>query len=292
MNEAPLPVVVNRSGGTAATLGDQLEPKLRAAFAAAGRAIDLHLSDGAECGAVLERLAGAPVVAVGGGDGTLGQAAGTLAAKGSALAILPLGTRNHLARQLGIPPELADAARVAANGRRVRIDLARGGSRVFVNNASAGLYARLVKAREAAGGPKWLATIAAAAHVLRRLRERWVRLEIDGTEQVVKTPLLFVGNNRYSLEQGSVGERESLDDGILSLFALAPKSAGQLVWFALRAMLGRADPGRDFAALAEARTVTITGQGSTRIAFDGEVEHASLPLEFAIMPGALEVVVP
>ena len=292
MSGAPLPVVVNRSGGTAAALGDTLEAKLREAFGAAGRDIDLHLPDGPGMAAALARVAGAPVVAVGGGDGTQGQAAGVLAKAGSALAILPLGTRNHLARQLGIPLELEAAARVAVTGTRTRIDLARAGDRVFVNNASAGLYVRLVSAREAVGGPKWLATIPAALHVLRHLRERRVRLTIDGQEQIIKTPLLFVGNNRYSFAQGSVGERESVTGGKLSLYALAPKSAGQLVWFSLRAMLGRADLDRDFATLSEATKVVVGGQGTARIAFDGEVERVCLPLEFAILPGALEVLVP
>jgi diacylglycerol kinase family enzyme len=215
-----------------------------------------------------------------------------LAGSDTALAILPLGTRNHLAKQLGIPLGLAEAAAVIAAGRRAPMDLAKAGKRVFVNNASAGLYTRLVRARDAAPGPKWLATIPAALHVLRHLRERRVTLTVDGEKQTLKTPLLFIGNNRYSLEPGSVGERDSMHDGLLSLYALAPKSAGQLIAFALRAMLGRADLHGDFAALAEAREVVIEGSGTARIAFDGEVERVALPLKVEIMPAALQVIVP
>src|SRR4051794_33804537 len=110
MDAAPLPVIVNRGGGTAATLGPKLSGTLHEAFAAAGLTIELELAEGEQCDAALKRVAGAPVVVVGGGDGTIGHAAGPLAASGSALGILPLGTRNHLARQLGIPAALPDAA--------------------------------------------------------------------------------------------------------------------------------------------------------------------------------------
>ncbi len=273
-------------------LAERLEAELREAFAAAGVEIDLTLAEGAEIGTALERVAGASVVAVGGGDGTVGQAVGVLAANGSALGVLPLGTRNHLARQLSLPLDLEGAAKVIAAGKRERVDYARIGQRSWINNASVGLYARMVTARDAAGGPKWLATIPAAWSVLRHLEQRRLTLVLDGATQRVKTPLLFVGNNRYSLDGGRIGERESLSDGTLAVYALAPKSAGQLVGFALRTLLGRADPARDFVALAEAGSLTIEGVGEIRVALDGEVEKLPLPLEFAIMPGALEVIVP
>ncbi len=292
MAGTPLPVIVNRSGGTAASLGDGLREELQTAFAEAGLPIDLMLVESGQLAGCIDRLSHAPVIAVGGGDGTLGQVAGMLAGTGTALAILPLGTRNHLARQLGIPLDLGGAAKVIVAGRRAAMDLARAGERVFINNASAGLYTRLVRARDVARGPKWLATIPAALHVLRHLRDRHVTLTIDGQQRVIKTPLLFIGNNRYSLEPGSVGERDSLTDGVLSLYALAPKSAGQLVAFSLRAMFGHADLQHDFAALDEAKTVIIEGHGMVRVAFDGEVERVQLPLTLEIMPAALDVIVP
>ena len=292
MSGSLLPVIVNRSGGTANSLGASLRGKLEAAFAAAGLEIELYLVDGGQIADCIGHLAHAPVIAVGGGDGTLGQAAGMLAGSETALAILPLGTRNHLAKQLGIPLDLAEAVKVIAAGRSAPMDLAKAGKRVFVNNASAGIYTRLVRARDAARGPKWLATIPAALHVLRHLDERRVNLTIDGERQTIKTPLLFVGNNRYSLEPGSVGERESMSDGLLSLYALAPKSAWQLVTFALRAVFGHADLHSDFVAVAEGKAVVIEGNGTARIAFDGEVERVALPLKLEIMPAALQVIVP
>jgi diacylglycerol kinase family enzyme len=288
---AALPVVINRSGGTAASLGEKLPDQIRAAFAAAGSEIDLHLVDGAEIAQTVASLS-APVIAVGGGDGTQGAAAAQLSSSGQTLAVLPLGTRNHLARQLAIPLDLPAAAKVAVSGSTQVIDLARCNQRVFVNNASIGLYTRFVRERERLWGPKWLGTIPATWFVLRRFRSRPLCLAIDGRRQTLRTPLLFVGNNRYSLDRGRVGERESLTDGVLSVFAVERKLPLALVAFALRVLAGIADTERDFAELSDARELVVEGAGRIEVAFDGEVEVMELPLTFSIMPRALKVSVP
>lgn len=289
---SPLPVLINRSGGTAVALGERLEPAVRAAFAATGRAIILELLDGGEMAEALRRHAKAPVIAVGGGDGTLGNAAQTLRGTASALAILPLGTRNHLARTLGIPLDLNEAAVTAATGGRCRIDLGRAGRRIFVNNASIGLYPRLVREREKRDLPKWLGTLPAAWRVVWTMRANHYALMVDGQRRVVRTPLLFIGNNRYSLEPGSLGERESMGDGELSICAVRAESPLHLVWFALKVLLGLARPDADFEDLAEARSITIDGPGEIGVALDGEVERMALPLHLDILPSALGVVVP
>lgn len=286
----PITVIVNTSGGTASALGDKLETTVREAFA--GSAIDLHLIEGKDIAATVKRVAGRRVVAIGGGDGTQGSAAAAFAHSETAQAVLPLGTRNHLAKQLGMPADLAEAAKVAQNGKIETIDLAKGGERVFVNNASIGLYTRLVRERDKRWGPKWLGTIPAAWIVLRTLRAKALHLTIDGKAERVVTPLLFIGNNRYSLDAGSVGERVSLSDGVLSLFVVARLGPLALIGFAFRALIGRADGERDFCALADANEVVIEGRGAIDVAFDGEVERMALPLTFTIMPGALRVVVP
>ena len=287
-------VIVNRSGGTASSLGDKLEATVREAFA--GQDIDLQLIEGKDIAATVKQAAGRAVVAIGGGDGTQGSAAAAFANSDTAQIVLPLGTRNHLAKQLGMPTSLAEAAKVARDGKPQAIDLAKASDsateRVFVNNASIGLYTKLVRERDKRWGPKWLGTIPATWIVLRTLRAKPLHLAIDGKRQRVVTPLLFIGNNRYSLNAGSVGERVSLSDGVLSLFVVARQSPLALVGFAFRALLGRADEERDFSALADAREVVVEGYGAIDVAFDGEVERMALPLTFAIMPGALKVLVP
>ena len=143
----PLPVIVNAAGGTASRAGEGLRGQIEAAFAAAGRPIALELVAGEDLPAALDRHAGAPRVAVGGGDGTLATAAQALSRRGGELAILPLGTRNHFACQLGVPLDLAGAARLAATGKARQVDLGDAGGRVFINNLSAGAYVELVRER-------------------------------------------------------------------------------------------------------------------------------------------------
>lgn len=291
-----IPVFVNRSGGAASRLGDKLVPTIEAAFAAADLKAQVSAIDGACIADAVAQAADAPIVAVGGGDGTIGSAAGVIVDRGSqaTLAILPLGTRNHLAGELGIPADLAEATKLIAAGTTRCIDLARVNGRAFINNASIGFYPDMVERREAMqarGLPKWIANFPAAGQVLGRARHHRLYLRLKGLEQAMRTPMLFVGNNRYALELGQVGKRQALDDGKLSLYAVERGGPPKLVWMALRTILGRADPGRDFAALAETESFEVEAhQGSLRIALDGEVMRLTSPLRFEVQPRALTVI--
>jgi len=288
---APVCVIVNPCGGAAARLGAGLERALHEAFAGAPFPIRLVRAEPEGVAGAVARAAGSLVV-VGGGDGTLAAAAGVLAGTGRRLGILPLGTRNHLARDLGLPGDLAEAARIVATGQVRTIDLGCAHERIFVNNCSIGLYASLVEERERQRRPRWLATIPAAWRVLGSLRVQRFRLEHGGVEHRVETPLLFVGNNRYSLDAGRVGTRESLSDGLLSLAAVAPASQAGLVAMALRLLAGRADPQRDFAALDDVEALTVYGHHRRQVALDGELATMKFPLHIRILRGALDVVVP
>jgi len=293
MPAAPLPVIVNAAGGTASRAGDGLRQQIEAAFAAAGRTIALELVDGGELAAALARHAKSPRIVVGGGDGTLATGAESAWRNRSELAILPLGTRNHFACQLGVPPDLEGAATLAVHGRATPVDLAEAGGQVFINNLSVGAYVDQVRAREASPLPKLLATIPATWLTLRKLRSRPFELVIDGETATIRTPLLFIGNNRYEVEDGRPGERTSLDDGLLSAYAVAPLSRAALIAAALRTLAGRPRMHRDFALDRTAREVRIEGPGAAlEAALDGERCRFDLPLTIRIRPRALAVVAP
>ena len=292
VKDQQLAVVVNASGGKASREGDALEGRLIAAFAAHGITAEPHLVEGEALAQTISDARSVPVVAVGGGDGTLGSAAALLSKSGQVMAVLPLGTLNHLSVDLGIPADLTEAAGIAVHGAVQAIDLAQVGKQVFVNNASVGLYTRLVRARDAHSLPKWLATIPAAWTVLRGFKVRRLELEIEGMRQCIETPLLFIGNNPYNITGRRLGKREALDTGQLGLYAVRHKSAGALIGFALRALVGRADPARDFAPIDDCAAFTLLGSGPIDVAHDGEVTRMQLPLQFRILPGALKVKVP
>jgi diacylglycerol kinase family enzyme len=292
---APIPVLINRKGGTAAAAGDRLKQDVAAAFDEAGLKAEIKLLDGGEIPVATEALKDRDLVVVGGGDGTLGAAAAILANSRATLGILPLGTHNHFARQLGIPRDLAGAVRILAEGRREQVDLGAVNGHIFLNNASIGFYPSLVRTREHAqqrhGLPKWLANLPASWAALRRLRHHRLTIAAEGVAQDVRTPLLFVGNNLYALEGGQVGERKSLDEGRLSLYAVEGRSRLGALWFGLRVLAGRADLQRDFAIAETCPTLTVRAHARhIHVALDGEVMRLESPLRFEIRPRALQVI--
>jgi diacylglycerol kinase family enzyme len=293
----PLPVIINAEGGTAARLGDALIDQVKAAFATARLPVTIEAVTGNDIAARISAAAKTGAVVVGGGDGTQGTAAAICADARATLGVLPLGTRNHLARELGIPLDLPGAAAVIAEGNIRAIDLSTVNDRAFVNNASIGFYPEMVRARdgmrERHGIPKWLANLPAAWATLGVLRHRRFKLVMDGATTPVRTALLFVGNNVYSLDIGKLGQRDALDDGTLSVFAVAPNSRAGLIGFAMRAIIGWADPARDFAALGVCETLNLIARSHRiDVAIDGEIVALSPPLRFATRPAALAVFAP
>lgn len=276
-------------------MGDTLVPTLSDAFEAAGADAAIEPLDGKHIPKAIEKAAKQGRVVVAGGDGTVSCAAQRLAGSDAELGLLPLGTLNHLARDLGLPTDLAKAAKVAATGQATAIDVAEVNGKAFVNNASIGLYPLMVREREGLqddrGWPKWLSTISAAYAALERFPHHRLRVDLGQGERTIVTPLLFVGNNSYSLDAGALGQRASLTDGKLSVYAVAHRSRAKLLWFAARALVGRARHDVDFVTLGECETLKVWSTGKTiEIALDGEVQRIKSPLEFRIRPGALKVV--
>lgn len=298
MNGEPLIVLINREGGAASSAGPNLLDTVSAAFAKAGALVDIHTLPGRELHVAMERAAASHRrVVVAGGDGTIASAAQVLAGTQVELAVLPLGTLNHFARDLGIPTILDDAANLAVNGSSSPVDLGKVNERLFINNASVGLYPTMVRDRDRIRHrlhlPKWLASVPASWGTLSQMRHHRMRIDMgDGVAPIV-TPLLFVGNNRYSLERGAVGCRDSLSDGTLAVYAVSHMTRLSLLWFGVRATLGLADHAQDFEIVGDCQKMSVRSSGSTiEIGLDGEVQQMSLPLTFSIQVGALNVVAP
>lgn len=297
MNDAKLKVLVNRKGGSAASAGEGLHDSLMAAFAKAGVDADIEMLDGTDLGEAVRNAARRGRVVVAGGDGTAACAAQALSGSDTELALLPLGTLNHLARDLHIPSDLEEAAKLAAHGHAEPIDVATVNGHRFVNNASIGLYPFMVKQRDAYQKarriPKWMAAIPAIWGALARVRHHRLRIDLGSGEKPLVTPLLLVGNNIYSLDAGEIGSRSSLQDGKLSVYAIAHRTRLSLIWFALRAIIGKIDRSVDFLALGECSEIMIHAPGgSVEIALDGEIRRLKSPLKFAIEPRALSIVSP
>lgn len=296
MEADTLTVLINRSGGAARSAGDALSGQVRSAFSEQGETVDIVLLDGAEmASAIRDRSSRERRLIVAGGDGTISCAAGVLAGTDTELAILPLGTLNHLARDAGIPSDLAAAAALAVHGTAHRIDTGRVGTRCFVNNASIGIYPAMVKERESLqeqGQSKRRASLPAAWRAFSGSRDMHLRIDTGHGPRPLVTPILFIGNNRYEVTAGSVGRRASLDKGELCVFSVRQQRRRlALAWFALRALFGRSDRARDFVAEASCTEIRVAGDyRELDIALDGEVDRLPLPLQFTIWPKSLNLV--
>ena len=297
MTKPPVPVLINRSGGTARA-DPEIGSKVLAAFKAGGVDAKVELLDGAKCSARCKTLAkrGDPLIVVGGGDGTISAAAGALAGTGTTLGVLPLGTLNHFARDLGIGFDLEEAVKVIAAGKRRKVDLAEVNGRIFINNSAIGLYPLMVVDRESQqkrlGRSKRLALLIASIRTLARFHHQRLGLSANDEKEVIDTPLLFVGNNEYRVDIGAAGERESLSDGRLCVLVLAKKT--RLGFFAagLRALFNRARA-EDMVELKDVRSLRVSSARShLRVAVDGEVEVMEPPLDYRIRAKALNVLAP
>ena len=239
---------------------------------------------------------GAELVIVGGGDGSVSRAAEAVAGTGVALAILPLGTLNHLARDLGIPIGLREAAGLIGSGHERPIDVAEVNGRTFINNAAIGLYPLMVVDRETQqqrlGRSKRLAMLVASLRTLLRFHHQRLTLCVDGGEARVDTPLLFVGNNDYRLALPAAGRRDRLDDGQLCVMVLRKKGVPGFLAAVARALLGIPRP-NDMVRLDGVRQLKVDSARSTvTMALDGETVAMKPPLDFRIRPGALKVIAP
>ncbi len=236
------------------------------------------------------------VVVMAGGDGTMSAGAGGLAGSGKTMGVLPLGTLNHFARDLGIPTELEEAVRNVAEGIVREVDVGEANDRVFVNNSSLGLYPAAVALRDAwmarQSTQKWVAMGRAALDTLRRFPVVRLTLRLPEGSLNVTTPMVFIGNNRYETKLFSLGQRPALDEGDLWVYLARDAGRFRFLRLTLRALIGRLDDSRDFQGLCVKEMLVEDRRRVLRVAFDGEVCHVAPPLRYRIRPRALRVIVP
>ena len=290
-------VLINRGGG-AASADPKIGDKAAEALEAAGVDAAVELIDGGDaqvrCKAIAER--GDALIVVGGGDGTISAAASALIGTKTKLGILPLGTLNHFARDLGIPIELADAAKLIASGKARQVDVAEMNDRIFINNSAVGLYPLMVLDRDLQqrrlGRSKKLAMLVASARTLVRFGHQRLTLTVNDEKERVDTPLLFVGNNDYRVDLGAAGKRESVDDGHLCVMVMRKKTRRGFIAASVRAFLGRARDD-DMERIDGVERLRVSSHRRTiTVSLDGEVVAAAPPLDYRIRKRALRVIAP
>lgn len=290
-------MLLNRGGGAVAA-DPTIPNKVAQALKSAGIHAKVELVAGGECGVRCKAIAerGDAMLIVGGGDGTVGAAACALAGTETQLGILPLGTLNHFARDLGIPADLAEAAKLIAGGKERRVDVAEMNGRIFINNSAIGLYPLMVvdrdQQRKRLGRSKRLAMAVASLRTLARFKHHRLTLTVNDHKAQVDTPLLFVGNNDYRVELPAAGERKSLEDGELCVMVMRKKTRLGFIGAGVRALFNRSRPD-DMVRLEKVERLRVSSRRpQLAVSLDGEVVRVPPPLDYKIRKKALRVVAP
>jgi diacylglycerol kinase family enzyme len=236
-------------------------------------------------------------ILVAGGDGSIATAAGVMRGKQCELAILPGGTLNHLAQDIGLPTDLDEAVRVAAGRTTRNIDVAEVNGRLFLNTSSVGAYVTYVRTRERLERRVgyWLASIAAAIRILARLRTFRVTVEVNGAEHEYMTPLVFIGVGERELKMPSLGARVPHGRRNLHVIVVQSRSAGRTLALAFAAVArgvraASRTPAMQSFIVDRVRIEARTGVAAWNIALDGEIVPVVPPLDYRLVRDGLTVV--
>lgn len=291
-------VVLNSSAGTANATGVTAEA-LQAMFDAEGLHATIDADAHIPLGDRIDRAlaSGAEVIVAAGGDGTITALANALVGTDKTLAILPLGTVNALARDLGVPMQLQQAVSAMGHAQRRQIDVGEVNGKVFLHKVVVGLIPAVAAGRERIRGREdFLAKLGLFRYFLRRVaRTRRIAVSIDPSEgeaRVERVQAIAVASNAYDEAFGHFFSRQQLDGGTLTLYVLKRLGVGDLVRLTSGMLLGR---WREDEALSiqSVRGVTINSHKSfIKVMFDGDVQTLTTPLTFRIRPLALSVLTP
>ena len=287
-------VIINVSAGAAE--GERMIDAIKALFERHGAQPLVEIAPGKRLCDVAHRMRTEQfdVVVAAGGDGTASAVASVLAGSETALGVLPMGTLNHFARDIGIPLDTEEAIAAICSGESRSIDAASVNGKLFINNSSLGLYPDQARLRQKWRGRigRWPALILASIVVLTRFPFLRIFAKINGRTVSRRCPMMLVSNNRYSLEPGRLAERERMDEGVLGVYLLKDEGRAGLLRIALHSLIYSPEEASSFESDV-AREVTVrTRRRRVRVALDGEVFQFVTPLEFKAVPGALRVIAP
>jgi len=245
---------------------------------------------------IRQAMKDAPTLLVaGGGDGTINSVAAAIVDTSTVLGVLPLGTLNHFADDLGISATIAEAVDVLHNGVVRQVDVGAVNDRIFLNNAGLGLYPEIVERRERkqrAGSSKWPAAFAATVEALIRYRQLGLRFRVNGVASLRRTAAVFVGNNEYTNPDSFEPRRASLTTGLLAAYIPRARGRWRLIWDAIGALVGSVREADGFELLVSTEFTVESKSPLVRVSIDGEVVRLETPLQFRSRARALRVLAP
>lgn len=233
-----------------------------------------------------------PLVIVAGGDGTFSAVAHAFVGSKSTLGVLPLGTGNSFARDLGIVADVDTACKVVAGEFAAQVDLGEINDQVFVNVASMGLTARIAKQLTKDTKRKFgrFVYAIAIARSIREVRPFKVQLETNNGSREFDSMLAVIGTGKYHAGPFPLSPEASITNGKLTFYVLTSRNRADFVRYALALPTGnQGNLENVYTEQCEfGKMVTTPVQ---KVVVDGEVNMQS-PLSFKVLPGAIQVMVP
>jgi diacylglycerol kinase family enzyme len=293
-------VLLNAAAGTLASSKDGDEAgRIARRFRENRMEVDVRAVDGSQMIEVTREARDAgeyDLILAGGGDGTVNTIASQLVGGDVAFGVLPLGTFNHLAKELTIPLELDQAIDALSAGKTIDFDVGRVNEQIFLLFSAVGLYSDMVKHRDAQrrvlGRAKWLAGIVAFFKMFTRWPLIRVRLTVEGTIIKRLTPVVFVALSEYQiralgLEDFSCGCRDRLN-----IFLAAKTNRRGWAWMMIKGLFGRLKPRKDFEVVTAPSAELAMRRRHVRVGVDGEVIDMRTPLRFEVVKNGLKLRVP
>lgn len=234
-----------------------------------------------------------------GGDGTLNAVAQQAYAVDRPFGVLPQGTFNYFGRTHRIPEDTAEALDALLQSTPTPTQVGQLNGKLFLVNASLGLYPQLLQEREAYkqqfGRSRIVAFAASAITLLRDHRALTLQIECDGDTETLYTSTLFVGNNALQLEQVGIAEAEAVP-GQLAAIAVKPASKSKMLGLLLRGALGNLGASEQIDSFAFTR-LTVRPRSTflrrrIKVAIDGEISYFQAPLKFSLAPRPLQLLLP
>jgi diacylglycerol kinase family enzyme len=240
------------------------------------------------------------VVVAAGGDGTINAIAQAVLGSGRPFGVLPQGTFNYFGRTHGIPEETSQSTRALLDARVHPVQVGMVNGKIFLVNASLGLYPTLLEEREKhkqqLGRSRLVALWSAIVTLLGEHRSLIIEIEHEEGSEAIRTPMLFVGNNALQLEQLGIPEASVVEEGLLTAITTKAVGTAPLLALLIRGAFGKLGEARSVESFAF-RRMTVRqrhayGARRMKVAMDGEVLWMPTPIEFRIAPHPLLLLKP
>ena len=260
------------------------------------RVIDVH--PGIDVRVVVREglAAGLRSFVVAGGDGSVHHVAQALVNTEGILGVVPVGSVNHLARDLQVPvDDWRTAFEVAVRGEVRQIDVGRVNGQYFINSIMLGVYPSISEYRERfrSVNSRWSAYLKAARLALHHFPHVTLVIEMDGRVETLRTQMFVVAVNSYDLSQvRMVSPKTTFNDGRVSIYSLSFMSRTQFIRAAAKYFRGKIGDVEGFRSTRTTQLRIDTARRHLRVSIDGELVEMQTPLQIAAVPSSLLVRAP